>query len=102
MGLRSDVNNPNTWSTIGGGIESGETILDCLKREIKEELGIELNTKLIPLDDNGFYKTFISWKYLHTIMPDLSVFVDIISTICWYISCHNNFELQPNNDISIS
>lgn len=60
LGLRSDVNNPNTWSTIGGGIESGETILDCLKREIKEELGIELNTKLIPLDDNGFYKTFIS------------------------------------------
>jgi ADP-ribose pyrophosphatase YjhB (NUDIX family) len=60
LGLRSDGNNPNTWSTIGGGIESGETILDCLKREIKEELGVELNPKLIPLDDNGFYKTFIS------------------------------------------
>jgi ADP-ribose pyrophosphatase YjhB (NUDIX family) len=60
LGLRSEGNDNNTWSTIGGEIELGETILDCLKREIKEELGIELNTKLIPLDDNGKYKTFIS------------------------------------------
>jgi ADP-ribose pyrophosphatase YjhB (NUDIX family) len=60
IGLRSDGNNPNTWSTIGGGIEEGEKILDCLIREIKEELGIDLNPNLIPIDDNKNYKTFIS------------------------------------------
>jgi len=61
LGLRADGNSPNTWSTIGGGIEEGESFLECLTREIKEELGIDLNPKLIPIDDNENYKTFISF-----------------------------------------
>ena len=32
----------NTYQTIGGHLEEGETYLECLSREIKEESGIEL------------------------------------------------------------
>ena len=35
---------PNVWSmTVGGSVIKGESIMDALKRETKEELGIELN-----------------------------------------------------------
>lgn len=32
----------NTYQFPGGHLEDGETLLDCLKREIKEETGIKL------------------------------------------------------------
>ena len=34
--------DPNLWETIGGGIEFGESPEDCLRREIKEELGYDI------------------------------------------------------------
>lgn len=34
---------PNLWEQCGGGVISGETSLDAVKRETKEELGISLN-----------------------------------------------------------
>ena len=33
------------WEFPGGKIEPGETIQDCIKREIKEEIGIEVLVK---------------------------------------------------------
>ena len=34
--------DPNLWETIGGTVEFGESPLECLEREIKEELGCKL------------------------------------------------------------
>lgn len=43
--LRDDklnISNPNCWSLFGGGIKSGENPMEALKREISEEINIEL------------------------------------------------------------
>jgi 8-oxo-dGTP diphosphatase len=43
---------PNHWDLIGGHVEEGETPEEGLKREIKEELDIEIS-------DYSFYKKYV-------------------------------------------
>jgi 8-oxo-dGTP diphosphatase len=46
MYLRDDkpqIPYPNMWSLMGGMLEDGETPLECIVREIEEEIGIVLD-----------------------------------------------------------
>ncbi|NLD41976.1 MAG: NUDIX domain-containing protein [Chloroflexi bacterium] len=62
-GLLLEISKPGHWGTHGGGVthvgvgaiggslEPGETLLDCLQREGREELGTPL--ELLPADEAG-------------------------------------------------
>jgi len=41
--MARDYNNQEAFYSPGGGIEAGETPLECVQRETKEELGVDLD-----------------------------------------------------------
>ncbi len=52
---KSSIPYPNFWALLGGHVEENESLLDALKREIKEEIEYEFEEKPIflgTLDDN--------------------------------------------------
>lgn len=36
---------PGVWSKTGGHVDSGESVIDAIKREVKEEIGLELKNE---------------------------------------------------------
>lgn len=76
--LRNDGRRPDTWGIVGGKVERGETVLQGLVREIKEELGGEIRgAKVIPIEkftsnnERFVYHTFLI-KVENEFVPDLN------------------------------
>ena len=61
--------NQDFWSLPGGGLEHGESAQDCLKREIREEIGVD-NVEIgeiaystnVYLDKRDIWMTWIVYK----------------------------------------
>lgn len=56
--------HPDYWGFFGGGIEEGETPEEAVKREAKEELGIELKDlrffrRYEQREEDGFHEKFV-------------------------------------------
>ncbi len=43
---RPDLNYPNCWTTLGGGVEDGESFDEAVRRELLEEIEIDLPVRL--------------------------------------------------------
>lgn len=57
---RSDtVGDPGVWAAWGGGRDPGESLEQCVRRELAEESGYSGPIKLEPLARNAKYVTFI-------------------------------------------
>lgn len=64
--LRADDTYAGKWATVGGRVEKNETVIECLGREIVEEIGfLPLVRKTVPIDlfvspDGNFeFHTFV-------------------------------------------
>ena len=64
-------NSPNVWAMTGGSVIRGETRLQTIERETKEELGISLNMKEIKLVKQ--YKTGTVWLDTYLIKQDIDL-----------------------------
>lgn len=56
----NSVTDPGVWSTWGGGREPGETVEQCVLRELAEESGYHGPTALTSLGRNRRYHTFVA------------------------------------------
>lgn len=57
--VQRDINDdifPGKWQNLGGKIELGESVEDALRREIEEEVGIDLNKNFVP-------QFILSWSW---------------------------------------
>jgi len=41
----ADTDHPDQWEFPGGKIEDGETAVECIRREIQEELGVSIRVE---------------------------------------------------------
>jgi 8-oxo-dGTP pyrophosphatase MutT (NUDIX family) len=67
----NSVTDPGVWSTWGGGREPGESVTQCVRRELAEESGYQGPVELEPIDSNGTYATFLA-HVPHEFEPELN------------------------------
>jgi mutator protein MutT len=52
--LAFEKNFPSLWAFPGGKVEEGETAVDTIRREVKEETNLELRDEFVPLNSYCF------------------------------------------------
>ena len=89
MTLRTTAHEPGTWAPPGGHLEMGESFLDCCKREVREEVGLELDdVEMLGVVNNIFSpeKHYVNVDFIAKgVSGDLKICEpDKCSEIGWY------------------
>jgi mutator protein MutT len=103
----SDKRFKNTWGFWGGMIEKGETVYECIQRELTEEIGFvpEL-AKLNPIDvyqsrDKNFYYysfVYLVQKEFSPVLNDESAGYAWVNIGVWPQPLHNGARLTLNKN----
>lgn len=54
---KQEIAFPNMWALPGGKVEKGDSILKTLKKEIEEEVGLEINEEINFLNEYNFIRS---------------------------------------------
>lgn len=78
------------WEFPGGKLEKGESIAECIEREIEEELGIQIKAQ------SEFFRN--TYKYDHVEIELISVLVELFSDD-FKLSVHDEIKWIPFNEL---
>ena len=97
--------NPNKWTRTGGHVDSGETPIIGIQREVEEEIGVKIpeeefeliNIKQEMPDECNHHFTYNYFVYVNYKIEDYTIQKEEVSDLK-YISIEEMEELKKNND----
>ena len=95
--------DPGKWcSSVAGHLDSGETYDDCVVREAKEEIGLELNSvprKLFKIDASEENGNEFTWTYQATASGPFVFDLCEVTELQWFDLKEVNRLIQEQEDI---
>lgn len=99
--------NPNKWTRTGGHVDSGETSLVGIQREVEEEIGVKItqdkfeliNTEKIEADKYNHHFTYSYFSYVNYKIEDYTMQKEEVSDLK-YISIEEMQEARNSKDES--